>query len=470
VCADLAADGSWLVAGTSRGAVRIFSADGTKRAKVSVIAEVGSIAISPDGTWFAVGDHSQVHLWTAAGTGHRVLIGHEGRVVGLAISPDGRWLASASWDETVRLWTADGVERVVLKGHRNCVTSVAISPDGRWLATGSWDQTVRTWGVDGTPWSELRGHTDWVHAVRAGRGHVASLGGDNMVRTWEMIPGPRGERPYLPGSLESVAVNSDTTEVLAVDIARRVWIHRSNRGAEEFEHRNYLGVMAITASAGGVAYANFDDRVVLVARGAAPRSPPPLEDVYALALNAAATTLVALTTDGRVCRWTPGQRRWKRLVEGVTAPDSLVLSPSGQLVAVLGEVVRVFTIGGALLGTIAIDFTSVAFDADRGLVVGSSDGQITTWAFDGTQIGGFEAAAFALAPHPDRPVLAVLNDKLVQVWDSRSATCRAALRLGGKVNAIVWLGSGTGLAVAGDGGVYVLDLLGTPEPDLDSDP
>ena len=92
-------------------------------------------------------------------------IGRGDRAV--AYSPDGARLAVAT---SLGIWLYDartGAEVALLQGHRGRVSSVAFSPDGQTLASSGGDDTVRLWEVaSGQPIAVLEGHTDWVISVR----------------------------------------------------------------------------------------------------------------------------------------------------------------------------------------------------------------------------------------------------------------------------------------------------------------
>jgi WD40 repeat protein len=76
--------------------------------KEAALVEWTCLAWSADGKWLAAGSTlGALHLYDAAtGKEHAKIPGIRGQVLGVAWSPDGRWLASSSTDTTVLIWNA----------------------------------------------------------------------------------------------------------------------------------------------------------------------------------------------------------------------------------------------------------------------------------------------------------------------------------------------------------------------------
>lgn len=112
---------------------------------------VKSVVFSPDGRMLASGDsEGTIQLWNTDTRQHlKPLKGHEGpikAVRSLAFDPAGQILASGSNDSTIRLWdTQTGEHLKTLEGHLGSISSIDFHPTDQILASGSSDETIRFW-------------------------------------------------------------------------------------------------------------------------------------------------------------------------------------------------------------------------------------------------------------------------------------------------------------------------------------
>ena len=205
--------------------------------------ELLAVAVSAlDGRIVVGADDGSVTVLDPSGGTHR-LRGHEGAVLGVDVSPDGKWLASCgrdgqvlvrsfpegeirrrlttggkralrvafgpdgklavACDDALRIFGPSADPTHVLKQGGKPIYDIDWSPQGRRLVTAGEDRTARVWSVeDGTEVARIDGHADWVVAARfkghAGiifdaafldERHLATAGGDDAVRIWEVATG-----------------------------------------------------------------------------------------------------------------------------------------------------------------------------------------------------------------------------------------------------------------------------------------
>jgi hypothetical protein len=177
----------------------IDPARGEVTARLTGAAEVvRSLAYSRDGKWLAAaggepGRFGEVMMWDGAtGKLAYTLRGHRDYIYQADFSPDGKLIATSSYDKTVKLWdVASGREVATLKDHTDAVFPVRFSPDGKLLASGAADRTVKLWDVATA--RRLFTLSDSLDSVLALSFHpsgklISAAGADRIIRTWELAP------------------------------------------------------------------------------------------------------------------------------------------------------------------------------------------------------------------------------------------------------------------------------------------
>lgn len=270
------------------------------------------IVFHPKQPWlFSGGDDGQIIRWQLPQDGQEAKPLQQwpvdaGAVTVLASTPAGTTLASGHVDGKIRLWQADNGKLLrVLEGHSDMIgasggAGLAFSPDGKTLASASHDNTVRLWDWGkGKSLLVLEGHNDNVYSVAFspdGR-WLASSSADESIVLWNARTGEPAKR--LKGNQNMVFGLQFLAEGLLAsasgDNTIRLWDVQTG-----FTRRILQGHTAA---------------------------------VTGLALWRADSALYSASNDGTVKRWGGALlRQW--LVDSTREPNSVALSPDGQLAAV----------------------------------------------------------------------------------------------------------------------------------------
>ncbi|HVK08461.1 MAG TPA: hypothetical protein VM597_06750, partial [Gemmataceae bacterium] len=193
-CLSAAADGSYVLTGTTDGCVRWWDVKTKALAHtldVDAKATVTAVSIAPDQQTAAVGLSSgQVSLWTLK---HRRQIkqwkGHAGAVTAVAVAPTGK-IVSAGDDGLAIIWEPDGRLVKTLVGHDGAVTGVAWCADAARVVTAGIDRTVRRWDGGKVEWTAKVPDKVYCLALDARDRFVVVGQADGTVRLLPLPPGP----------------------------------------------------------------------------------------------------------------------------------------------------------------------------------------------------------------------------------------------------------------------------------------
>ena len=228
---------------------------------------VQSLAFSPDGRTLASGEYRMVKLWQREPNAPQFNLGND-PATAVATSADGKWLATAGKDNVIRIWdSSNGKPVKELLGHSAAINSLAFSPDNAKLASGSVDKSVRVFDIiSGKEFS----HADTMTEISAvtwvlGGKQLATGGGDNVIRLWELPAQTDGVlKPLkdLTGHTQpvtSLAASADGKQLVSGsrDGSIRHWAVEQNKQARQMDHGAPVTAVAITpngktfASTGG---------------------------------------------------------------------------------------------------------------------------------------------------------------------------------------------------------------------------
>jgi WD40 repeat protein len=168
---------------------------------------IPSIAFLPDGSQLAVTNGDRIRLRQVGSERIAGTFASDEPLYSLAISPNGGLLAAGGSDNLIRLWKPEQafrtgqpeyIQPLIFSGHsgrpgtyRSLVWQVIFSPSGELLASAGGDNSVRLWDVqNGNQLWSLAAHPGGAVclAYRPDGRALASGGLDGVLRVWGVTP------------------------------------------------------------------------------------------------------------------------------------------------------------------------------------------------------------------------------------------------------------------------------------------
>jgi len=199
-----------------------------------------SLAVSDDGALAAIGEENgKIRIYdSATGQQARTLNNHTGPVTALRFTADKAKLVSVSQDKSIRVWNvADGMQVGMVEAPAP-LQAVALVSEGKLIATGGGDNVIRLWDLAAVtaaekpaeplkPVKEIPGHTGPVTALQTfGAGaELVSGSQDGTVRVWNVMAGNAARQMNHGGPVESIAVKADGQRIVSVSAnnSAKVW-------------------------------------------------------------------------------------------------------------------------------------------------------------------------------------------------------------------------------------------------------
>jgi WD40 repeat protein/tRNA A-37 threonylcarbamoyl transferase component Bud32 len=524
-------DGKTLACACDQGDWRVWLWDLETKNRVPLKGHgnvVNLLTFSKDGKWLlSAGQDAVVIRWDVKTGQLNLRLSLPPGVRCVALSPDGQHVLSGHVDKMLRLWNLDPRQEHHLEGHTALVDCVAFSPDGSRAVSGSQgDGSVRLWHVEQgkqlqqcvlsggndhglafTPNGErvvcshgiirLLDANTLAFVGRADPGpmtglalspnnhHALVLGGDNILRLWDLETGKQVRAPSgHAAAVKSVAFAPDGHHLLSGS-------HDGNVALWDLESRSSVGGFGTPNSVRSVAISP-DGKHALTGTG----SEETRKMLWFWEMEAQGpavgfetahdiTASVAFAPDGRLALsggdGPPGLRLWdvnKRVeVQGAfqnvdEATNCVAFLPNGQ--AVSGgtqKVVRLWDVAtGKEVRRLAghtDPVTSVAGSPDgRYVLSGSGDSTVRLWDLQetgpkGRPLGDGPSASIPCVTFaPDGKMLAASGaDGRVAVWERETGKRLYHWQLPGAVHGVAFAPDSRRLATANASGtVYILRL------------
>ncbi|NEQ09054.1 MAG: hypothetical protein F6K37_24855 [Moorea sp. SIO4E2] len=282
----------------------------------------------------------------------------------------------------------DQIQEPRLVKHQGRVKQVAFRRDGQHLASAGGDGIVRLWDLNtGQVQQEFKGHWGWVWPMAFSRDgqHLAIAGGNGIVRLWDLNTGqvqkllkePRGWVWQLQFSRDGQLLAS-----VGLDGIVRLWDLNTGQVQQELKgHPGWVWQMALSwdgqllASAGldGIMRVwNIKTRQVQELKGHQGR-------VYQVEFSWDSQLLASAGVNGIVRLWDVNTGQVQAFTEHHSKVDQVEFSPDGQLLASAGR-----------------------------------DRTVRLWDLAGRQIAQFEGTRLVF--HPDGTQLATIDGYTIKLW------------------------------------------------------
>ena len=375
--------------------------------------------------------------------------------------------------------TGTALDRVV-GTHHDRVHTIAWDSVGRRLASVGGDGVVRVWDVDGGGRPDELGGSSWVTAVAWSPDGDRLVCGDldGAVRVHALqAPGESLDVGHHDGpGVRAVSWSPDGTRLASgADDGVRVWTHVSSSptaraGALHLGCESWVRCLAWSPDGRRLAFGD-DDGAVWVWSGEGPPRVHGRHDgeVFSLAWSGDGWP-VSCGADGVLRLWT---------ADGAQ-PQPLEI-PGGSLRAVSPSPARDHMATGSADGRVRVVATDRATEpvdlgrheggaltvawrpgSDRALASGGCDGEIRLWRVDGSDgrldLPGPQDRIAALTWSPDgRHLAAACGDGSVRTWPAQDGGSPVEVgRHRRSADALAWLGTTGGLVSGGDDGEVVL--------------
>jgi WD40 repeat protein/tRNA A-37 threonylcarbamoyl transferase component Bud32 len=409
-------DGHVLVTDTQTLTTR--EVGGVTGAPLAVAGRVGLVAVSTT---------TGIYLW-ALRSGEQRRLGDSAGTQALFLTD--RAVVELRGDSSIAVTAIDQAAPSVLSTKLEEITSVAVAPSGP-IAVGDAAGNVEIWrpssaiATDYTA-TRLVGHSARVYDMRFSRDEslLASASYDYTARVWPVAP-----------------TNYDVLATKGGDLFQLAYLADGS-------------VMATSRSGAVYRFSNGSSAPEVIGRHS--------KESYALAANAAGTTVVTGGWDGAVLAWEPAAGRHEVLRDAGGAVRSVALSSDGRRVAAVSN-------DELLLGDIAGPLVplpgqrppagALAFSPDGALLTSAGDNRIRVWDVRTRRaVREFRDATRAVFTRDGNAVVVAGVDGEVRSWSLVNATSVLVSRHEGTVRALTASAGGRWIASGGrDGAVYLWD-------------
>lgn len=336
-----------------------------------------------------------------------------------------------------------------LEGHRRAVFSVAVSPDNQHIASGGGDETVKVWDiVTGVCLHTLKGHDNAVYSVTFMPDGKSLASAAKAIKIWDMNTGLCRQTLGCHEERVNSLVSSPDGQYLASgssDRTIKIWSSKTGECLNSLEdHSGIVTSVAFSPNNQRFVSASFDGTIKIWDTKSLSclqtRLAQSYTSVESIVFSSDSKRLASVSPGAGIEIWDASTASSLPILEIPSIyGTAIAFSPDGEYLA-SGTALSVIELFDAETGIVLqtlkgfdAPVTSVAFTVDgQHLISGSEDGSVKIWAVS------IDACPLTVESHDDSVLSIAISadgsravsgsfDTTVNIWDTATGICLQTL-------------------------------------------
>jgi len=222
-------NGLQVATGSGNGFVSLWTLNSTGQPLESRkhIGEILTLEFSPNGLYVVTGGVDGAVVVTDTKTGKEKFHGdHDDQVKDIAFNPAGNWFVTVSNDRKIRVWDINNGRQILIMSTSNFVQTVEVSADGQWIATTGDDKTVRVWNAStGTELFQipLKDNGTTLGFSKDGK-YLISGDQSGFINIWDISEMPAPANYLQFNGVTTSTLYSPAGGLIAASDDKRIWL------------------------------------------------------------------------------------------------------------------------------------------------------------------------------------------------------------------------------------------------------